>query len=144
MKRFLPVLLFVVALLGSCSKEDTKLLRGHYSGSYYYHGPNMSGPVKSPNEVSLRLEQGNLYETNGFADRKPAGGSGEYKVSGNNTVEFTDKKVWTADFDWNFILNGRFKYEIEGDSLILTRYFEDCPKCIMLPSLYQYRLKRLD
>lgn len=144
MKKFLPALLFVITVLGSCSKEDAKFLKGHFSGSYYYHGPNTPAPVKSPNEVDVKLELGNTFQSSGSPDRKPAGGSGDYKVSGKNIIEFTDKNIWTADFDWNLILNGRFKYEIIGDSLILTRDVEPCPKCIVLPSVYQYRLKRVN
>lgn len=138
------ILFSMAAILMSCSKEEPKLLTGHYSGSYYYQSYPMPKPEKSDSAVILKLDKGNTFDSNGFTDRMPAGGSGDYKIIRNNTVEFTDKNFWTADFDWNLILNGRFTYELKEDSLILTRFMEPCPKCIVLPSFYQYRLKRID
>lgn len=134
----------MASFLLSCEKEESKLLLGQYSGEYYYRSHSMSAPEKSVNAVNLNLDKGNTFESKGFKDRKPAGGSGDYKILKNSIVEFTDKNVWTADFDWKLILNGRFIFELKQDSLILTRYMEPCPKCIVLPSFYQYRLKRID
>ncbi len=143
MKRNKLIVLFSVSLsLFSCSKnKEPELLNGHYSGSYYYPSSNVSQPVKSVNVVNLHLDKGNTYNSSAFLDRKPAGGSGEFKVLRNNLVEFTDKGYWTAEFDWGLILNGRFTYDIKGDSLILTR---QCLQCSSLPSFYQYRLKRIN
>ncbi|MES2875751.1 MAG: hypothetical protein V4708_18650 [Bacteroidota bacterium] len=140
----LIMLLNMAIFMMSCSKNDPKLLLGQYSGSYYYRGLNMSSPEKSVHVVNLKLNPGNSYESSGFPDRKPAGGSGEYKIADNRTVEFSDKNFWTAEFDWKLILNGRFTYEIKADSLILTRYQEPCVNCNTYPQLYQYRLKRVD
>lgn len=134
----------VATILASCSKEEPKLLLGQYSGSYFYQNYSLPAPVKSANDVVLNLDRGNTYDSNGLTSKKPAGGSGNYMILKNNAVEFTDKNIWTADFDWNLILNGRFIYELKEDSLILTRYMEPCPKCIVLPSFYQYRLKRIN
>ena len=141
-KSKIILLLSAAILLTSCSKDETKLLMGEYSGAYYYEAYNMRAPEKSGSPVFLKLEKGNTFESNGLSNRRPAGGSGDYEILSNNTVEFTDRNYWTADFDWNLILNGRFTYELKEDSLILTRYVEPCPNCIVKPSSYQYRLKR--
>jgi len=122
-------------------------LDGNYTGHYYFTGPGETRTIKSQNTVSVRLSD-KEYTSSGETSRIPAGGSGEFNLVDKEEIQFSDKHVWTADFDWNLILNGRFIYELKNDSLILTRKFEICKTCSikpgMLPGLYQYRLKRTD
>jgi hypothetical protein len=124
-------------LFASCSEKDhIRLLNGKYEGTFHHS-------VIAP--VAVELAHGNTYSSSGNPDRIPAGGSGTFSILENKMIEFKDKNMWTADFDWNLILTGRFNYEIKGDSLILIRYFEPCAVCSKsyYPS-YQYRLKRID
>lgn len=143
MKRNKLILLFTFLLfLGSCSdKLNLKLLEGRYRGYFYYIPPGETTSGKSKEEVNLDLA-GKEYFSGGGSDRIPAGGSGEFIPLNNKEMEFKDKNIWTANFDWNLILNGHYSYELKNDSLILTRYFELKPG--MMPGLYQYRLKRLN
>ena len=131
---------------GACSdKLNLNLLDGNYSGYYYHIRPGDTNYIKSEEPLSLSLLD-KKYTSTGSASRIPAGGSGEYSLLNKEEIEFSDKHAWTADFDWNLILNGRFLYELKNDSLILTRKFEICAACSikpgMMPGLYQYRLKR--
>jgi hypothetical protein len=141
------LLLFSILLFAaSCSdKINLSLLDGNYTGDYYYAGPGETRSIKSQNSVSVNLS-GKEYTSSGGVSRIPAGGAGEFNLVDKEEVQFNDKHVWTADFDWNLILNGRFIYELKNDSLILTRKFEICKTCAikpgMLPGSYQYRLKR--
>lgn len=141
------LLLFSILLFAvSCSdKINLSLLDGNYTGDYYYTGPGESRPIKSENTVSVNLS-GKEYSSTGGVSRIPAGGGGEFNLVDKEEVQFSDKHVWTADFDWNLILNGQFIYELKNDSLILTRKFEICKTCAikpgMIPGSYQYRLKR--
>jgi len=141
------LLLFSILLFAaSCSdKINLSLLDGNYTGYYYYTGPGETKTIKSQNTVTVNLS-GKEYHSSGDASRIPAGGAGEFTLVDKEEVQFNDKHVWTADFDWNLILNGRFIYELKNDSLILTRKFEICKTCSikpgMLPGSYQYRLKR--
>lgn len=142
----LPFLFTFLIFMASCSdKLNVNLLAGNYTGFFYYTPPGETKSKGSQEAVSLNLT-GNTYSSTGIPDRIPAGGSGEFSVLNNNEVEFKDKNIWTADFDWKLILNGRFKYELKNDSLILTRFFEICATCEikpgMLPGQYQYRLMR--
>ncbi len=141
------LLLFSILLFtASCSdKINLSLLDGNYTGHYYYAGPGETRSIKSQNTVTVNLS-GKEYSSTGDASRIPAGGAGEFNLVDKEEVQFSDKHVWTADFDWNLILNGRFIYELKNDSLILTRKFEICKTCNikpgMIPGAYQYRLKR--
>ena len=67
-------------------------------------------------------------------------GSGTFKVENKMTVNFVDTNVWTTEFDHNMLLNGSYRYEALGDSLILTKILStpDDGK-----TRYQYRLKRI-
>lgn len=144
MKNFRLYWLILAVFLTSCSKSDLKPIEGHYVGYYYTYLPGTTTPQKSTNAVTLHLNTGKTYNTSPNADRKPAGGSGDFEITNNGYIAFKDANVWTADFDWNLILNGKFTYETRGDSLILTRYHEPCPQCSRIPLLYQYRLKRIN
>lgn len=35
-------------------------------------------------------------------------------------MSFTDENAWTADFDWNLILNGIYDYSFDGKRLLLV------------------------
>jgi len=136
----------ILLFAASCSdKINLSLLDGNYTGHYYYSGPGETRSIKSQNTVSVNLS-GKEFTSTGGTSRIPAGGAGEFSLIDKEEVQFNDKHVWTADFDWNLILNGRFIYELKNDSLILTRKFEICKTCAikpgMLPGSYQYRLKR--
>lgn len=147
MKYVRLTLLFTLLLFsGACSdKLNLSLLDGNYKGNFYHIRPGDTNYFTSSEHISLNLLK-KEYTSTGTDSRIPAGGSGEFILINKNDVEFTDKQVWTADFDWNLILNGRYIYEFKNDSLILTRKFEICKTCIikpgMMPGLYQYRLKR--
>ncbi|MFA6947037.1 MAG: hypothetical protein WC220_14160 [Pedobacter sp.] len=147
MKQTGLLLLFTILLSSvSCSdKLNLNLLDGNYTGHYYHAGPGETKIIKSQNTISVSLS-GKEYTSSGEASRIPAGGAGELNLIDKEEANFTDKHAWTADFNWNLILNGRFIYELKNDSLILTRKFEICKTCAikpgMMPGLYQYRLMR--
>lgn len=61
------------------------------------------------------------YTCTGNKKRFPAGGSGTYSINETETtITFTDENMWTADFDWNLILNGVYDYTSNGKILTLT------------------------
>lgn len=104
------VIIFLVS--SGCSDSLTP---GIYSGRFtvQYDSSKLSG------ETTLRLSN-EKYDCDGNANRVPAGGSGIYVVDGE-TIIFRDDNMWTADFDWNLILKGEYKYSIRGKQLELTR-----------------------
>ncbi|WP_276364094.1 hypothetical protein [Daejeonella sp. H1SJ63] len=144
-RHFSLIIFFsVITLLGACSEKlNLVVLDGSYKGFFYYIPAGGTQITKSAEEVSVILN-GKEYTSTGSTGRIPAGGTGKYSVLSNNIVQFQDERVWTADFDWNMILNGNYRYEVKNDSLILTRNFELCSSCNTTNGLYQYRLKRIN
>lgn len=146
--KHLPLLITFTIMLSSCSdKLILSSLEGKYSGFFYHIPPGETKTIKGHAEIEIILI-GTDFFVGKTPDRLPAGGSGKFNILNAKEVQFMDKNVWTADFDWNLILNGRYKYENVSDSLILTRQFETCSTCEikpgMMPGSYQYRLKRVN
>ncbi|MEJ7778803.1 MAG: hypothetical protein WKF68_04355 [Daejeonella sp.] len=144
----LPLLIIFAIMLSSCSdKLNLSSLEGKYAGFFYHIPPGETKTVKSQAEINVDL-RGTDFSAGKAPDRIPAGGSGKFTILNQKEVEFKDNNIWTADFDWNLVLNGRYKYEHVNDSLILTRKFESCTTCEikpgMMPGSYQYRLKRVN
>lgn len=148
MKNLHYVLLSFLALItASCDENSSPSvsLDGNYSGYFYYIPPGETNVVKAPTPLSIKLD-GTQFSVSKIFSKFPAGGSGTFSVLNNKEVDFKDENFWTADFDWNLILNGRYSYSIDKDSLILTRTRPACSSCdyanfpLDKPSLYQYRL----
>src|SRR5699024_9165897 len=94
----------------------------------YTNGNTISNPV------TLKFIEGDQYQSSANPDRIPAGGNGTYKKKGS-TINFTDVNIWTADFDWNLILNGEYEFQQKGDQLILSAHKNEV-------GLYKYELTR--
>jgi hypothetical protein len=97
----------------SCNKAP--LPNGAYSGRFIvdYGSGVQEGPFK------LEIKD-NTYSCSGNENRIPPGGSGTFSV-GQNEIVFQDENMWTADFDWNLILNGSYTLAQKGDTLSLTK-----------------------
>ena len=103
--------LFSVAALFSACKKDVNIIDGTYKGTFtvtYSSGVQIG-------QTTLELKNGR-FSCAGNANRIPAGGSGSYS-SDKNTITFQDENFWTADFDWNLILNGTYDYSFDGKRL---------------------------
>lgn len=122
--------ILLVATLTGCDETEIAKLKGSYSGTFTYHSPE--APKTGPVTVTF---DGTSYSSTRNPDYIPAGGSGTFEFREKNTVKFEDQNMWTANFDWNLILNGEYDYEVKGDSLIITRSRNEV-------KLYEYRLKR--
>ena len=138
MFKQLLVVAFILALSGCSDKLTLDALSGTYTGKFHYLTSNLE-KVTADAEIKL---SGGSYSSKGNTNYIPAGGSGNFEIEADKILDFKDQNVWTANFDWGLILNGRYKYELNGDSLILTRYTEPCPNCSIQAGSYQYRLKR--
>lgn len=126
--------------LVSCSDKVTvDALKGTFSGKFYYLPPSESKMVTADAEVSFSDSR---YTSKGNTGYVPAGGSGTFALENNQIVNFKDENIWTANFDWGLILQGKYTYQVKGDSLILNRYSEPCANCSTERGTYQYRLKR--
>lgn len=129
------VLIVIVLVTNSCTSNDdepsTPNLTGTYSGTFrveYQNGETFSNPV----EVSFMSE--NKYNSSGNDKYIPAGGSGTYEVN-ESIIDFKDINYWTANFDWNLILNGEYEYSLTSDQLTLSAHKNEM-------GLYTYKLNK--
>lgn len=116
-------ILFVISLLWiltSCQKSEnvTSQPNGKYSGVFTVTYPN--GATHS-NSVTVNFSSSDKsFNCSGNRnDYYPAGGSGSYKIE-NSKIVFSDTNIWTANFDWNLILNGSYNYTMNGTQLIIS------------------------
>lgn len=111
-------LLFSLLFFGcddKLSSEETV-----YSGTFTVTYTNEDGTQRTRSgPVKLELRQDGKYFCSGNSDCIPAGGSGTYSLKGGEII-FNDENFWTADFDWNLILNGEYTFTMEGKRLHLS------------------------
>ncbi len=113
MKQFTFLLLgfLLLTLVFSCSSENKPIEDGIYSGTFkveYSNGFQTGATVLEFNA--------DRYLCHGNQNRIPAGGSGTF-MADDDQIVFQDESFWTADFDWNLILNGTYDYEFDGSNL---------------------------
>ncbi|WP_316846959.1 hypothetical protein [Pedobacter psychrodurus] len=146
MKVQICILLFVFVLSLGCKKATTVdvLLDGNYTGVLVITNSVKSVPETRPISITLKDGRFNI-EPNANTNLKPSGGKGTYTFK-NGIGYFADEGVWTADFDWNMILNG--EYDIRSSSIDLTLRRRAKAKTDFSPATsyatleYEYILKR--
>jgi len=117
--RILACILFSIMLL-SCEDDQQTILDGTYEG-YFHRSSDRADYDLS--QVVLTFENG-LFTGMSDGSKYPAIGRGSYSISGQKIV-FTDSSLWTADFDWSYILSGEFNLSGLPDELILTRTYSE-------------------
>ncbi|WP_423148109.1 hypothetical protein [Rubrolithibacter danxiaensis] len=121
--------ILAVGCLYSCSEKiDLAHLKGTYKGTFI-HTDMLSSFYPPPSEEAIVMFNSNTYT----ASPK---GSGTFDILTENKIKFKDQNIWTANFDWNTILNGEYSYKLKGDSLFLQKENGS--------SIYEYRLKRTE
>ncbi|MFI5453734.1 hypothetical protein ACHMWN_16465 [Pedobacter sp. UC225_61] len=133
MKKLIFISLLAATLLACEKDKNAKDFKGTYTGTFRTKQDGKMVMI----DTELTLLNGNFEVKKG-----PKLGNGSFKLEDKRTVTFSDKNVWTADFDWNLILNGTYTYQALADSLILTRVlYATTP---IDNNYYQYRLKQLN
>lgn len=126
---FTLVVIATLSFLFGCDKSEVNVTEGSYKGTFTV--TNSTGV--STGAVTLELKNGR-FSCSGNSDRIPAGGSGSYSVT-NGKIVFVDENFWTADFDWNLILNGRYDYTFDGKILQISTFKNDV-------GFYRYDLEK--
>jgi hypothetical protein len=119
MKRtILSVLIFCLFI--SCEyneiNKNTFFPLGTYKGQFSRSSPYIK---YSPANVTL------TFTKDGFSGESerikyPAICHGTYTVTGNE-IEFTDNCAWTDEFDWSYILHGKFQLTVDSSRLEMTK-----------------------
>jgi hypothetical protein len=131
-------LLFVYFAISSCKEGNVQpSLDGEYVGKFYYG--SLFGTTQE-GAASVKIANGR-FQSVGNNSRIPAGGSGAVSVVDSNTVLFSDENVWTANFDWALVLNGKYSVNVKDDSLFLDKKIEGNGG--INPPIIRYKLKRL-
>ena len=107
----------------SCEKDEpVKIgpLDGTYTGIFFRASPQGNYATA---DVTL-VFKGNTFEGLSSIAKYPAICRGTYTITGDE-IEFTNLCVWTAEFDWSYILDGKFTITIEGNEIMMTRDYDD-------------------
>lgn len=141
-KLYLP--LVALCLLFGCKKDRVikqPFITGKYVGTFNYVIGDKTIISTGPAQITFGPT---TYNSIGQTDKKPAGGSGTYTFN-PDAITFTDKQVWTADFNWSFILKDEYAYQAKGDSLILKRQLPiQIPGINSFQTICIYKLKRVN
>lgn len=113
--NFFIVIFIIISVLGCTSDNTQEGITGQYSGTFQ-RGENTS-------EVTLILNESD-FSGESESVKFPAICNGNYSIA-NNTITFENQCVWTADFDWNLILNNEWSFNYENNSLTLTNSIGD-------------------
>ncbi len=92
---------------------DLNIFNGTYTGflTVQYISETKTGAT------TLVLDKGK-YTCSGNFNTIPAGGSGTFFAKGD-TITFNVLGGWTANFDANLVLHGKYKYTLDGNKLTL-------------------------
>ena len=125
MKTLTSILILLLGLITlSCNRDDSNYLtefkEGEYEGIFFRTQPNA---FYEPSNVNLTLKDGNFE---GFSSKNeyPMICEGIYEI-GENEIIFNDHCSWTADFDWTYILNRSFTFEVIDGKLYLIKDYEN-------------------
>jgi len=117
-KLFMRHLFFVLTALTflsiSCKKDDpTTIVSGTYKGTF------KRSFINNISNVTIKFSSGK-FEGESQYTHYPDICNGNFSVSAD-TISFQNACVYTADFDWSYILSGKFVISVFGDSLIIKR-----------------------
>tara|TARA_B110000967_G_C18882613_1_gene561980 strand:- start:1097 stop:1483 length:387 start_codon:yes stop_codon:yes gene_type:complete len=104
-----------LVLMMRCNKNDDENAQPEISGAYigiFERNGNTSN-------IELNFMNG-IYSGESEIEKFPAICNGNYLIS-NNTIEFENVCVWTAEFDWTLILGENWNYTKENNILIMTK-----------------------
>jgi hypothetical protein len=118
MKKLSSLLLFMTVFTGCEFIHSTadKIPNGIYAGTFQRQLAFGGGAIV---QVSLNFKS-DTWTGSTSNHRYPALCNGTYVIKGQKII-FSDKCVWTADFDWTLILNGEYDFTINGDQLTISR-----------------------
>ncbi len=119
--------IFLIAMLlafVSCEYKNTNKTntapQGTYKGQFIRSSPLAR---YAPSDVTITFA-GNTFTGESEKPNYPAIGKGTFKVNGQDIV-FTNDVMWTAEFDWSYILKDKWELNMIGDKLEMTKKVGD-------------------
>jgi len=121
----LTIILSLTFFTLACREDDAisqafRLDEGTYEGVFYRSSPNARWAAA---DVTLTFEDGR-FSGSSDQDKYPAICEGTYQLVESNRVIFSNDCIWTADFDWRFILDDEFQVTKRNQKLVITREYE--------------------
>lgn len=122
MRYFLVLSVALIFIIGSCKKTSGKtnnypiIPDGTYTGTFQRQ-TSTGGQIAN---VTIIFSDSTWSGQSDVA-RYPALCHGNYNIIGKDSVSFNNACMWTADFDWSFILSFNYKIKISGKELELSR-----------------------
>ncbi len=112
------IYLLFLSILFACTEEETPSAQidGNYTGVFIRTHPQAKF---APANVTLQL-QGGRFSGTSARQNYPAICEGSY-TSFEDKILFEESCIWTADFDWSYILSGSFDYTITNEEITFTR-----------------------
>jgi hypothetical protein len=117
----LALVILSVFILAACESDDPKAeirLDGTYSGTFFR---TLDEEEFETSTVTL-VFTGNAFEGESSIIKYPAICRGTYAIHGLE-IEFVNTCAWTAEFDWSYILSGRFTFTRNGNEITLVRNY---------------------
>lgn len=128
MRYFFYITILLCAVLCSCNKECfDKKIEGDYKGVFYRQMPNT---IAMRSNVSLHFAQNKFT---GLSDMQqyPAICQGSFFVN-KGVLSVANTCFFTADFDWLYIFNGNYQYELDDVHLRIWRDYPNGSKDVYL------------
>lgn len=122
MKVTIKLALFISLLQMSCNGDDQLIgeLEGTYIGTFQRAGTFSYDQIS---DVTLVFKDGR-YEGKSSISKYPAVCRGSFSII-NENIEFVNECPWTADFDWSFILEGKFNLYPDGNKVVIQRSYKE-------------------
>ena len=114
MKSKILLLIGIMFMTLACNNDDENPqseINGEYVGIFERNG--------NTSNVELNINNG-IYSGESDTVKFPAICNGNYSVS-SNLIMFQNECIWTAEFDWTLILSDEWNYDLNGNTLILTK-----------------------
>ncbi len=124
MKKWLSILILTALVCTSCESDEQinfRLASGTYKGTFSRSSPNAKWAASN---VTLIIND-NQFSGSSDVPKYPAIGEGTYSIRNADTIEFSSACVWTAEFDWSFILNGKYKISKVVNEIVITRSYKN-------------------
>ena len=101
----------------SCTEQEVRpeTLTGEYTGTFRVISENETTQANVSFEVKHSSFSGKSAQAN-----HPAIGLGSLVVRGDE-LHFTNAQYWTADFDWNLILDGQYQFQYADKQLVFWK-----------------------